>query len=182
MRKIQSLLAASALTAFVLVGCGDSTPPAAPPTTTTTTVEPPPSETAASGTEEEHGHAHGTGPHDGTVADWGGGKYHVEFTVNHDKKEATVYVLGEDGKTAAPVKTKDGQIHLSIAQPEIEADLKAVPQEGDPEGAASRFVGTHDNLGVVQEYAGTISGEVDGTPYTGDFKEEPHGHEDKKPE
>lgn len=35
-------------------------------------------------------------------------------------------------------------------------------------------------LGVVQEFAGTISGEVDGTPYVADFKEEPHGaHEHK---
>jgi hypothetical protein len=38
-------------------------------------------------------------------------------------------------------------------------------------------VGTHDSLGVVQEFSGTISGEIDGTPYSGDFKEEPHDHE-----
>ncbi|HRA89307.1 MAG TPA: hypothetical protein PK992_14580, partial [Planctomycetaceae bacterium] len=46
--------------------------------------------------EGEHAHGHGAGPHDGTLADWGGGKYHVEFTVDHDKQEATVYVLGSD--------------------------------------------------------------------------------------
>ena len=32
----------------------------------------------------------------------------------------------------------------------------------------------HESLGVVQEYEGTISGVVDETPYSGDFKEEAH--------
>ena len=46
---------------------------------------------------------HGAGPHDGTVADWGGGKFHVEFTVDHGKKEGTVYILGADEKTPTPI-------------------------------------------------------------------------------
>ncbi|MCO8123365.1 hypothetical protein NHH03_16565 [Stieleria sp. TO1_6] len=37
------------------------------------------------------GHGHRAGPHDGTIADWGGGKYHVEFTVDHGKTQATAY-------------------------------------------------------------------------------------------
>ena len=124
------------------------------------------------GEKKSGGHAHGAGPHDGTVADWGGGKYHVEFTVDHDKQEATVYILGGDEKTAAPIAAKE--IQLSIKDPMMHVVLKAAPQEGDPEGSASRFVGNHESLGVVQEYAGTISGVVDGTPFSGDFKEEPH--------
>ena len=40
---------------------------------------------------------------------------------------------------------------------------------------ASRFIGNHKSLGVVQEYAGTIVGVIDGTPYSGDFTEEAHG-------
>jgi hypothetical protein len=122
-------------------------------------------------------HDHGAGPHGGAVADWGGGKYHVEFTVDHDKKEATVYILGGDETTPAPIKAKDGQLSLSIKglknKDEYKVVLKAEPQKGDPEGKASRFVGKDEKLGVVQEFAGTISGEADGTPYTGDFKEEP---------
>src|SRR3954467_12372621 len=42
--------------------------------------------------------AHGGGPRGGAVADWGGGQYHVEFTVDHPKQEATVYILGGDEK------------------------------------------------------------------------------------
>ena len=123
-------------------------------------------------------HGHGAGPHDGTLADWGGGKYHVEFTVDHDKQEATVYILGDDEKTPAPVNSEE--IQLSISDPVMQVTLKAAPQEGDPEGSASRFVGNHESLGVVQEYAGTITGVVDDTPYAGDFKEEAHGAHDHK--
>ena len=47
----------------------------------------------------EAGHGHGAGPNGGTLADWGGGKFHVEFTVDHDKKETVVYILGSDEKT-----------------------------------------------------------------------------------
>ncbi|MBI3468242.1 MAG: hypothetical protein HY000_35005 [Planctomycetes bacterium] len=121
--------------------------------------------------------AHGEGPHGGAVGDWGGGKYHFEFTVDHDKKEATVYILGSDEKTPAPIKAKDGQLSLSIKglknKDEYKVVLKAEPQKGDSEGKASRFIGKDDKLGMVQEFAGTVSGEADGTPYSGDFKEEP---------
>ena len=55
--------------------------------------------------------------------------------------------------------------------------LKAAPQDSDPAGKSSRFIGTNDSLGIVQEYAGTVTGVVDGTPYSGDFKEEAHGHD-----
>lgn len=122
----------------------------------------------------EEGHDHGPGPNDGTVADWGGGKFHVEFTVDHDKQEATVYVLGSDEKTPSPIDATE--ITLTIKEPSLTTTLKASPQDGDPEGKASRFVGNHEGLGVVREYEGTISGVVGGTPYSGTFKEVAHGH------
>ena len=128
---------------------------------------------------DDNGHAgHGAGPHDGTLADWGGGKYHVEFTVDHDKQEATVYILGDDEKTPTPIKAEE--IQLSIKDPMMQVTLKAKPLAGEAEGSASCFVGNHKSLGVVMEYAGTITGLVDNTPYSGDFKEEPHEHEDEK--
>ncbi len=55
--------------------------------------------------------------------------------------------------------------------------VNASPEENDPDGKASRFIGTHEKLGVVQEYEGSLTGVIDGTPYTGDFKEEAHDHE-----
>lgn len=159
-----------------LTGCEPATkPPAAP--------------AASAAAKDDHGHdhgpgghthGHGAGPHGGTLADWGGGKYHIEFTVDHDKKEAVVYVLGGDEKTPAPVKTADGSLLLTITEPAFQVTLKASPLEGEKEGASSRYVGQHDSLGIVREFAGSVSGEVDGTPYAGDFKEEPHGGHDHK--
>jgi hypothetical protein len=127
---------------------------------------------AASATDESEEHSHGTGPHDGALADWGGGAYHVEFTVDHDKQEATVYIVGGDEVSPAPIAAES--IQLTIDDPAMQVALNAVPQEGDPTGTSSRFVGAHESLGVVQDYAGTISGVIEGTPYTGDFHEEPH--------
>lgn len=164
-------LAASMGTMLFVSGCDQPKPPAAPPTTST-----PAAKDAKPGDDHGHTHGgHGAGPHEGTLSDWGGGKYHVEFTVDHGKKEATIYILGGDEKTPSPIKAKDGELLLTINEPSFQVTLKAAPQKDDPEGTASAFVGTDDKLGVVQEFAGTISGEVDGTPYAGDFKEEPHG-------
>jgi hypothetical protein len=165
-------LAALAVSAFVF-GCAEQPKKTDPKQTKTATKD--------DHKHDDHDHGDGHhhdehGPHDGTIADWGGGKYHIEFTVNHDKKEAAVYILGDDAKTAKPIKAKDGELLLTITQPSFQVKLKATPQQGDPEGTSSLFVGTNDNLGKVQEFAGTVSGEVDGTPYAGDFKELPHDH------
>lgn len=121
---------------------------------------------------DEGDHVHGPGPHGGTITDWGGGKYHVEFVVDHDKKEATVYVLGGDEETPAPIQAKDGQILLTIDEPKFQVTLKAAPLKGESEEKASRFVGQHEKLGIVREFSGIIIGVVDGTPFRGPFKEE----------
>ena len=163
---LTSLVAIGAL-GFV-VGCGESQQAA-------TSGSQGNSQQAASDTDDQGHSGHGNGPHDGTLADWGGGKYHVEFTVDHDRQEATIYVLGDDEKTSSPIQAEE--IHLSIRDPMMQVRLNAAPQEGDPAGSASRFIGNHESLGVVQEYAGTITGVVKDTPYSGDFKEEPHGED-----
>ena len=103
------------------------------------------------------------------MADWGGGKYHVEFTVDHDAKQATVYVLAADAATPAPLKTD--KLLLSISEPAFQVELLPQAAEGEGENGSSRFVGKHDNLGIVREFSGTISGVVDGTPYAADFSE-----------
>ncbi|MFG0261234.1 MAG: hypothetical protein ACF788_02460 [Novipirellula sp. JB048] len=157
-----------------LVGCSRETATTPPPAADTVDDH---GHDHSDGEAHDHsvaGHAHGPGPHDGVVADWGGGKYHVEFTVDHDTTEATVYVLGGDEVTPSPIDAES--IEVSIADPEVVVTLDAAPQAGDPEGTASRYIGKHEKLAVVQEYEGTITGLVDGTPYSGDFKEEAHEH------
>jgi len=158
MKKLNCVLLCSAL--FTFGGCGKEEP------------KPPRAVTPDSESDQ---HMHGNGPHGGTIADWGGGTYHVEFTVDHDAKSTAVYVLGSDGKTAAPIKAE--KLLLSINEPAFQIELTADPLPGEAAGTSSRFVGAHDNLGIVREFAGTISGEVGGTPYAGDFEEVARGHE-----
>ena len=142
----------------------------------------------AAAKEKDHGHSHhdgdhhghGAGPHDGTLADWGGGKYHVEFTVDHDKRETVVYVLGSDEKTPAPVKAADGKLLLTITEPAFQVELAARPLPGETDDRASCYGGTHESLGIIREFAGTISGEVDGTPFAGEFTEQSHVDHDHK--
>lgn len=171
MKFTRQLLNSTALimTLAMIFGCGNSSD------------QKPEQQSSASTEESDHGHPHhekghdhGAGPHDGTLADWGGGAYHVEFTVDHAKKEATVYVLGSDEKTPVPITSE--KLLLTIKDPQFQTDLLPVPLDGESDGKSSRFVGTHDGLATVKEYEGTISAEVDGTPYAGNFKEEAHEH------
>lgn len=129
--------------------------------------------------KDDHGHDdHGEGPHGGTIIELG--KYHGEFVVDHAKKTATVYILDESVKKAEPIAVS--KLLLSIKTPTFQTDLVATPQDGDPKGKSSRFVATHDNFGKEQEFAGTVSAEIDGKPYLGDFKQEEHKdhHHEKK--
>ncbi len=176
MKKFCNLATAFLATCILSLttGCQEgAAPDAAAPTTPAATAAAEHGHEHGEG-EGEHAHGHGAGPHDGTLADWGGGKYHVEFTVNHDKQAATVYVLGSDEKSPSPIKIE--KILLSIGSPELQADLLPVPLEGETDGLSSRFVGKHEKLGIVQEYAGTMTAEIEGTPYTGEFKEAAHDH------
>jgi hypothetical protein len=162
----------SLLSILLISGCGDtaSDAPVAQPSDSAA------DHGHAHDGEEGHdnGHTHGPGPHGGTVADWGGGKYHVEFSVDHDKQEATVYILGDDQKTPEPIAAES--LLLTISKPELQIELKPTPMDGETAELCSKFTGTHEGLATVMEYEGIISAEVDGTPYAGNFKEEA-GHE-----
>jgi hypothetical protein len=154
-------LACGVLGCALVVGCG------APAT---------PTKVAEKEKKDDHDdHDHGPGPHGGTMIELG--KYHGEFVMDHGKKQATVYILdGKRGTKAEPVAA--AKLLVSIKSPAFTVEAAAAAQEGDPAGKASRFVATHDNFGTEQEFEGTVTVQVDGKPYTGDFKEEKH--DDKK--
>ena len=172
MKKLLDILALSVVT--LTIGCGTSAVPKSEV----------PSHVHSDGTTHVHGdgkahshgttHTHGAGPHGGTLADWGGGKYHVELTVDHSKKELVVYLLESDEKTPAAIDS--ATIEVSIQDPEMIVTLSASPQDGEVSGKSSRFVGNHDLLGNVKDYAGSITGVVSGTPYTGEFDESSGAH------
>jgi hypothetical protein len=127
--------------------------------------------------KDEHDHPE-VGPHKGALAEWGAHDYILEFTADHDAKEATVYVL--DGKAKDPKPIVSKTLTLSLKQsPSVTFTLEAKPQDGDPAGQSSRFVGKHDAIAEKKAFAGTISGEVAGKKYSDGFKEKPNAAGDK---
>lgn len=162
MKKIITLLVACAL----IAGCNQ---PANP---TKVVVKSSPANTT---TAKGHDHSHDVGPHKGTIFDLG--KYHGEFTVDHKKKEVTVYILGDDMDTPVPVVAE--KLTLTIKAPAFSVELKAVPDAKDPAGKSSRYVATHDNFAKEQEFEGTVAGSIEGKPSEGKFKEEDHDHDHK---
>ena len=93
------------------------------------------------------------------------------------RKKRPFTFFGSDEKTPEPITAES--LLLTIKEPQMQVDLLPVPLDGESGGKSSRFVGTHDGLATVMEYEGTMSAEVDGTPYAGNFKEEAHDHGDE---
>jgi hypothetical protein len=122
--------------------------------------------------------AHGAGPTGGVVFDLG--SHHAEFTVNHEKGEVTIVVLGADEKSTTPVTASE---LILVTKETKTADGKAVPSmtivllpQDDAGGKSATFVGSDPGIGNVADFAGTVSAEIDGKPATGEFDEATGGH------
>jgi hypothetical protein len=119
-------------------------------------------------------HAHGKGPHGGVVFDFG--KYHAELTIEHPKKEMTVFILGSDEKTPKAVAAKELTVVTKQAKTKagkiVESMTIALKAKDEKDGKATTFVGTDPGLGVEADHEGTLFGEVDGKRTEGKFKEE----------
>jgi hypothetical protein len=124
-------------------------------------------------TDSTAGHAHGHGPNGGVVFDLG--KNHAEFTVDHDKKECTILVLGGDEKTPTPVSVTDLTLHIKETATADGTKVAAMTIDMKPvdeaDGKASKFVGNDDGVGNVADFEGTVVGQIDGKPAQGAFKE-----------
>lgn len=118
-------------------------------------------------------HVHGAGPNGGVVFDFG--SHHAEFTVDHPKQQCTVLVLGDDEKTPLPIGASSFILNIletKTADGKVVAPMTITLQPvAATEGKATTFVGTDPGIGNVADFAGTVSGEIDGKPVMGEFKE-----------
>lgn len=121
------------------------------------------------------------GPHGGLLVEWGDEEYHVELVTDAKAKTATAYVLDDSAVKVKPIATTALMLELTV-EPPVSVALAATPDAGDGDGRSSRFVGTHDALGQDQLFAGTVSGTVGGTPYSGKFKQKAHAKHAGMPE
>lgn len=141
------------------------------------------------GAHEGHGHeesgheghdhgAHEHGPHEGEIIELGGGKFHAELLHDHDTHTTTVYVLGEDVKTASPIEAQELTVNVVVDGKPQQFKLPAVPESSDPAGKSSKFELADEALCTALDTEGAkarLSAQVGGQALTGDVPE--HGHE-----
>ncbi|MSR55376.1 MAG: hypothetical protein EXS09_19140 [Gemmataceae bacterium] len=123
---------------------------------------------------ESHGHS-SIGPHLGPLAEWGKNEYHAEFTVDQASKQVVVYILDEKAKAAPSInRAKITNVTLSIKNvtPVVFVELKHDSQKSGNLGIA--FVGMSERFAMSGAYVGTISGKIDGKPYSGEFSHKAH--------
>lgn len=157
-----TLWAASIVAAVSFTGCGDAPPPvkeSAPPA---------------------EAHAHPTeGPHHGDLVELGAEEYHAEV-VHGEGGEVTVYVLDSAAAKAVPIAAAEITINLTHDGEAEQFTLAASPEEGDPEGKASRFFLKDEDLAHDLDHDGAaakIVVNIDGKQFTGKINHE-HGHAD----
>ncbi len=118
-------------------------------------------------------HSHGTGPNGGVVFDLG--SHHAEFTVDHDKQQCTVLILGDDEKTPKAVAATEFILNIKETKTnegKVVAPMTVTIKATDAaDGKAATFAGTDPGIGNVADFEGTVSGEIDGKPASGAFKE-----------
>lgn len=81
-------------------------------------------------------HHHDHGPHGGHILELG--DHHGELAMAADRT-LTLYILGADAKTAAPVENATATLHLHAEGGEKEIAFVSAPQEGEADGKTSRF-------------------------------------------
>jgi len=123
-----------------------------------------------------HHHGHEIGLHGGYVIGFDIENYHAELKFDEKANRVGVYILGEDGATAAPIDAKSVAIKVTIDNKSTEYALPAVAQPSDPAGKSSYFEVVSEPLFAV--FAGKsgsqypdiqLSATIDGKPQLGDI-------------
>jgi hypothetical protein len=121
------------------------------------------------GGESAHDHD-SAGPHGGAIVELGGEEYHAEVVIDGKTNTITVYLLGKDAKTAAPIAAEEV---IVVTEDDARLKLKAAPQAGEDGGKASKFELTEETTVDPIAKAGFLHGalqlEIDGKPYRGDI-------------
>jgi hypothetical protein len=139
------------------------------------------------GEAEEHEH----GPHNGHIIEIGEKEaYHGEIVFDAETRKTTIYILGDDVKTALPIEQAELELHLEADDDEVELVLKAAPLEGEEEGKSSRFVSDGAEIPAsikdIEDIHGHLHITIDDTQYSCNVGHDEDGpnhkkkHDDKK--
>lgn len=128
---------------------------------------------------DAHDHHHDEGPHGGHILEFGA--YHGEVTMGEDRA-VTLYVLGDDAETAVPVTATSATLKLEHDGEVASITLEAAPQEGEADGASSRYVAAGESIpeGVadIEGLVGSIELVVGDETHTAKISHDHHhGHD-----
>jgi ABC-type glycerol-3-phosphate transport system substrate-binding protein len=159
MKAFYMFTAGLLVAALGAVGCSKPSDSAAPP------------QSAAPAAVSEH--THGAGPNGGVVFEVG--SRHAEFGVDHGQQQVKIVFLGDDEKTPTGVGATEFVLNIQAtktAEGTVVAPMTIMMTPIDAaDGKAITFVGTDPGIGNVADFAGTLSGEIDGKPAMGEFAE-----------
>jgi hypothetical protein len=130
------------------------------------------------GEVEEHEH----GPHNGHIFEIGEKEaYHGEIYFDAETRKTTIYILGDDVKTAFPIEQAELELHLEADDDEVEVILTAVPLDTDKDGTSSRFESDGAEIPAsikdIEGIHGHLHITIDGTQYSCDV-----GHDEDDPD
>jgi hypothetical protein len=126
--------------------------------------------------DEHHHHAHDA-PHGGHLIELGDHEYSAEVVHDGDTGQLIVYVFDAHAENTVPVSLEQIEFAVEGGQTIV---LRADPQEGDPQGKASRFLATGDAvaaIGDIEDLHGSVKFEINGKPYSGELSHD-HDHAD----
>lgn len=125
---------------------------------------------------EHHDHSHG--PHDGHILELG--DYHGELTFENGI--ATLYILGADAATATPVTGGTAVLKLKSGDEVQEITLVANPEEGETDGATSKFISEAgkipDSVKDIEGLAGDVVLTVGEKSVSSSISHDHHDHHD----
>lgn len=126
-------------------------------------------------TSPPEAHDHAEGPHGGHILEFG--EYHGEVTFADGI--ATIYVLGDDAKTAVPLTGASAVLNVKVGEDILKVALTASPLEGEAGGSTSRFVSEHggipESIQDVEGLVGTVVLTMGEKKFTAKITHE-HGH------
>lgn len=92
--------------------------------------------------EDHHEH----GPHEGELMTLSDAEFRAEVVMDETKGDLAIYILDKDAKAAKPVEATELVLSIKHGDKVEEFKLAAAKQEGDPEGQASLFKITSEEL------------------------------------
>jgi hypothetical protein len=100
--------------------------------------------------------------------------------LTHDDatKTVAVYLLDKEAKAAVPIADSEIVLNLVVDGKPLQVKLAAAPQEGDPQGQASRFSVMDEMVLEALEApktTGRLNVSIGGKSYTGSIEHHEHG-------